>query len=108
MRCFNGRDDGYALVDVCLATSAAPVFRSLAVIDRPDGRGHNVFADGGLAYCDGSNPQFCSGDNRAVYSTGAAMRINLMGYAVFEVDYVKPFQRPDKGWYWELSLTPGF
>ena len=67
-----------------------------------------IFADGGLAYCDGSNPVFCNGDNTAVYSTGAAMRINLMGYAVFEVDYVKPFQRPDKGWYWELSLTPGF
>ena len=67
-----------------------------------------LFADGGMAYCDGSNPGFCSGDNHAVFSTGAALRINLLGYAVFEVDYVKPFQRPAKGWYWELSLTPGF
>jgi uncharacterized protein len=45
----NHRDDGYSLVDVCLATSAAPVYRALAAIDHPDGGGgYNVFADGGL------------------------------------------------------------
>lgn len=46
----NHRDDGYRLVDVCLATSAAPIFRSLAAVDHADGRGSglNVFADGGL------------------------------------------------------------
>ena len=46
----NHRDDDYALVDVCLATSAAPVYRSLAAIDHPDGAtgGFNVFVDGGL------------------------------------------------------------
>lgn len=46
----NHRDDGYALVDVCLATSAAPIYRSLAAIDHPDnaGGGFNVFVDGGL------------------------------------------------------------
>jgi hypothetical protein len=46
----NHRDDGYRLVDVCLATSAAPIFRSLAAIDHADGHGAglNIFADGGL------------------------------------------------------------
>jgi len=45
----NHRDDRYRLVDVCLATSAAPVYRSLAALDHPDGGGgYNVFADGGL------------------------------------------------------------
>ncbi len=46
----NHRDDNYTLVDVCLATSAAPGFRSMAVIDHPDrgGQGYNVFVDGGL------------------------------------------------------------
>ena len=67
-----------------------------------------LFADGGIAYCTGDHTRFCSGDNRAVYSAGAALRINLFGYAIGEVDYVRPFQRPDKGWYWELSLSPGF
>jgi hypothetical protein len=46
----NRRDDGLRLVDVCLATSAAPVYRSLAALDQPgdEGAGHLVFADGGL------------------------------------------------------------
>lgn len=45
----NHRDDNYRLVEVCLATSAAPVFRSMASIDHPGGAPtHNVFVDGGL------------------------------------------------------------
>lgn len=46
----NHRDDDYSLVDVCLATSAAPIYRSLASIDHPDNAtgGFNVFVDGGL------------------------------------------------------------
>ncbi|MDO8433953.1 MAG: patatin-like phospholipase family protein [Candidatus Binatus sp.] len=48
----NHRDDKYRLVDVCLATTAAPVYRSLAAIDHPGGlqgsSGRDVFADGGL------------------------------------------------------------
>ena len=44
-----GRDDNYRLADVCLATSAAPIFRSMAALDHPDGGGgYNVFVDGGL------------------------------------------------------------
>lgn len=44
----NHRDDNYTLVDVCMASSAAPLFRSLAAIDRPGEKFHDVFADGGL------------------------------------------------------------
>jgi hypothetical protein len=44
----NHRDDDFSIVDVCLATSAAPLFRSLAGIQRLQGSGHEVFADGGL------------------------------------------------------------
>jgi hypothetical protein len=45
----NHRDDDFTLVDVCLASSAAPLFRSLAAVSRtstPNGK--LVFADGGL------------------------------------------------------------
>ena len=42
------RDDKYRLVDVCLATSAAPIYRSMARIKNPDTDGHRVFVDGGL------------------------------------------------------------
>lgn len=44
----NGQDDRFRIVDVCLATTAAPIFRSLAAIDNPSGSGHEVFVDGGL------------------------------------------------------------
>ena len=46
----NKRDDGYSLVDVCLASSAAPIYRSLAYLAIPesDAIGGNVFCDGGL------------------------------------------------------------
>jgi len=44
----NHRDDDYKLVDICMASSAAPLFRSLACVRHPSGEGYNVFADGGL------------------------------------------------------------
>jgi hypothetical protein len=45
----NGRDNRYRLADVCLATTAAPLFRSLAPLDDPNGGpSYFVFADGGL------------------------------------------------------------
>lgn len=44
------RDDRYPLVDVCMASSAAPIYRSLAAIDDPNAPAgpKQVFADGGL------------------------------------------------------------
>jgi uncharacterized protein len=43
------RDDNYTLTEVCLATTAAPLFRSLAEIGLPGGSGaRSMFADGGL------------------------------------------------------------
>ena len=46
----NHRDDNYTLVDVCLATVAAPIYLSMAAVDHPDNfsSGFNVFVDGGL------------------------------------------------------------
>lgn len=45
----NHRDDDYSLVDVCLASSAAPVYRSLAALKQP-GKSNtkDMFVDGGL------------------------------------------------------------
>jgi hypothetical protein len=66
------------------------------------------FFDAGVAWQGGQAPWFENGDRRPVRSVGGALRINLMGYAVAEADYVRPLDRPGKGWYWEFNLTPGF
>lgn len=44
------RDDNYKLRDVCLASSAAPIFRSMAAVDKPGAEHgqYEVFVDGGL------------------------------------------------------------
>ena len=43
------RDDDYTLIDVCLATTAAPIYRSMAwVADPRQPSQHQVFVDGGL------------------------------------------------------------
>ena len=48
--CSGARDDNYPLVDICMASSAAPVYRSLAAINDPNSNSgpKQVFADGGL------------------------------------------------------------
>jgi WD40 repeat protein len=68
-----------------------------------------IFGDGGLAWDTQHEPSvFGSGSRDPVFSAGAGLRINLLGYAVAEVDLVRPFDRPDKGWVWQFELQPGF
>jgi hypothetical protein len=43
-----------------------------------------------------------------VKSVGAGARVNLFGYAVVEIDYVKPLDRPRKGWIWQFNFSPGW
>ena len=56
------RDDGYRLVDVCLAATAAPIYRSMAHLENPDTDGGHVFVDGGLW---ANNPRADWPDRRA-------------------------------------------
>jgi len=64
------------------------------------------FADAGVAWTGDQANSLAH--RQAVTSTGLVLRMNLFGFAVVEANYVKPFQRPVKGWYWQLTLTPGF
>ena len=66
------------------------------------------FADTGVAWGEGENPEFINnGEREFVSSVGAGARVNLFGYAIVEVDYVKPLDR-DKGWHWVFNFSPGF
>jgi Tol biopolymer transport system component len=71
-----------------------------------------VFGDAGTAWGIGrGNPLAnTTGDRERewVSSAGVAMRVNLFGFAVGEINYVRPFQRPGRGWLWQFNLRPGF
>lgn len=67
-----------------------------------------VFYDTGWAWTRNDKASFLGGDREAVRSYGATARLNLLGYAVLEIDYVKPVDRPHKGWFWQFNFTAGF
>jgi Tol biopolymer transport system component len=67
-----------------------------------------LFTDAGVAWDRGTRPGFGAGDREPVTSVGAAMRINVFGFAVAEIDYVRPLDRPGRGWLWQFNLRPGF
>jgi hypothetical protein len=68
-----------------------------------------AFGDGGLAWDTANEPSiFGSGTRDPVFSAGVGLRINLLGFAVAEVNLARPFDRPGKGWVWQFELQPGF
>ena len=66
------------------------------------------FLDGGVTWNKGQKPSFFNGSQKPVTSGGITFRANLMGFAVAQIDYARPFDRPGRGWIWGFSLTPGF
>jgi len=67
-----------------------------------------LFGDGGMAWTSRDTPALFGGDRRAVVSTGVTLRVNLFGFAVGQMDFARPLDRPGRGWMFEFSLTPGF
>jgi Tol biopolymer transport system component len=67
-----------------------------------------VFADSGVAWGQSGSTLFGGANKEPVSSVGAAMRVNLFGFAVGEIDYVRPLDRPGRGWIWQFNLMPGF
>jgi Peptidase of plants and bacteria/WD40-like Beta Propeller Repeat len=72
-----------------------------------------LFYDWGVAWYgdyggQNNKPTFLGGNREPVSSAGIGMRVNVFGYLVVGVNLVKPFDRPDKGWYFQLSFWPGF
>ena len=66
------------------------------------------FGDAGITWNRGETPKFFGTDGRAVTSAGVALRVSLFGVAVGQFDFVKPFQRTNRGWLFQFSLAPGF
>jgi outer membrane protein assembly factor BamA len=67
-----------------------------------------VFTDGGVAWSRGERPSVVGGSRQGVSSAGVAVRANLRGLTVAEFDVSRPFQRPGRGWVFQIDLTPGF
>ena len=66
------------------------------------------FTDAGLAWTRDTRPVFAGGDRDWARSAGVALRVNVFGFAIAEIDYVRPLDRSRKGWLWQFGLTPGF
>ncbi len=69
-----------------------------------------VFGDAGIAWDARSRrtqASFLGGQRKPIFSTGIGFRINLFGFMLAEIDYVKGYQR-GKGAHWQFSFQPGF
>lgn len=73
------------------------------------------FSDAGLAWESGDNvgdllkwDRTPGAERVPVFSSGVSVRTNLLGFLIFEVFYVQPWQRPEKGAHWGLQLVPGW
>ncbi|MGE5804281.1 MAG: hypothetical protein ACM34M_00690, partial [Ignavibacteria bacterium] len=67
-----------------------------------------AFFDAGTAWFNNEKPKYFGGGKRMVSSIGLLARLNLFGFAIIELDYVHPFDRPDRKWLWQFSFTEGF
>lgn len=70
------------------------------------------FADAGVAWTGDQTPSLRF-DQRTtervpVFSAGVTARANVLGYAVLEVFYAHPFQRPGRRGVWGFQLAPGW
>lgn len=66
------------------------------------------FYDIGVAWSNQIKPSFAGGVNKPVHSAGFMARMNLFGYLIGQVDYVRAFDHPNKKWQWEFNLEEGF
>jgi len=73
-----------------------------------------LWADAGVSWTSGTNlvwqqPTNPTSNNRApITAYGASIRINMLGFAILNIDYAIPKQRPGRKGYWIVSLNPPF
>jgi len=67
-----------------------------------------AFYDLGTAWTNASKTSLLGGPLKPVTSAGVGLRTNVFGFLILGVNYVYPFDRPNKGWHWQFSFSPGF
>jgi Tol biopolymer transport system component len=67
-----------------------------------------IFYDAGVAWTQSEGAKLFGGTRNLVRSAGVSLRMNLLGYAIGQMDVVHPFDRPQKNWMVRFSLTEGF
>ena len=66
------------------------------------------FYDAGVAWGKLQSPSFAGGDRKTVSSLGGFLRANLLGFAVVQVSYARPHNRPLRDHVWEFTFLPGW
>jgi len=66
------------------------------------------FYDAGVAWGKSQKPSFGGGDRKTVSSFGGFVRFNILGFAVGQVSYARPHNRPFRDHVWEFTLLPGW
>lgn len=71
-----------------------------------------TFFEGGVAWTPDDLPalkwETRTTERVPVFSAGASLRVNVLGYLIAEIYYAIPFQRPDKGGYVGFHFSPGW
>jgi WD40 repeat protein len=67
-----------------------------------------AFFDAGVAWDSGSKPKLFGGTRELVKSVGGTARVNVFGFAVLQVDYSKPLDRPGRKPFFQFNLLTGF
>lgn len=67
-----------------------------------------LFYDAGIAWTGAEKANFLGGPRKPVTSFGASLRVNILGFAIGQISYAHPQDRPARSWVWEFSLIPGF
>lgn len=71
-----------------------------------------TFFDGGVTWTPNEPPVIKwdtqSTERIPVFSAGASLRVNILGYLIAEIYYAVPFQRPEKGGYFGFHFSPGW
>lgn len=91
------RDNHYKLVDVCIATSAAPIIFPIAAVDDPDDQGddHHVFVDGGLW---ANNPVLVGMIEALAMTQGTDRPVEIVSLGTCAPPNGKPLAKDQVGW----------